>query len=288
MHILSERELEALTLKAEEIRESIIMMLLEAKSGHTAGPLGMADIFTMLYFKILNHDPKNPLWNNRDRVILSNGHIVPVQYATLAHAGYFGKAELKTLRKFGSRLQGHPHRTSLPGIETTSGPLGCGLSQAIGMAFADKLSEHKSPRYFYTLLSDGELNEGQNWESLLLLGREKFTNIITIIDRNKIQIDGFTENVLPLESLSAKFAAFNLQVIEINGHDMMEFYTAVSKAKQTLDMPTVIIAHTIPGKGVHEFEGDYHWHGKAPSDKEAELALKELRSFKNTLTHTYD
>lgn len=285
MHNITDVEMEALILQAEDIRESIISMLLAAGSGHTAGPLGMADIFTCLYFRLLNHNPKNPAWTHRDRVILSNGHIVPVLYATLAHAGYFPVSELKTLRRFGSRLQGHPHRESLPGIETSSGPLGCGLSQAIGMAYIDRLEEHKPERTFYCLMGDGEMNEGQVWESLLILGREKFRNIITIIDRNTIQIDGFTETVLPLEPLANKLRTFNLNVLEVDGHNIRDFCGAVGQAKATLDMPTVIIARTIPGKGVKEFEGDYHWHGKAPNEEQAKRALKELRSFKGKVTH---
>jgi transketolase len=205
MHSLTDVEVQALTLRAEDIRESIVKMLVTAGSGHTAGPLGMADIFTALYFRILNHNPRHPEWIQRDRLILSNGHIVPVLYATMAHAGYFSVSELKTLRRFGSRLQGHPHRESLPGLETSSGPLGCGLSQAIGMALVDRLENHKPDRYFYCCMGDGEMNEGQVWESLLLLNKYKLTKVIPIIDRNTIQIDGYTEDVLPLESLNIIF-----------------------------------------------------------------------------------
>ncbi len=288
MHSITDIEVEALELRAEDIRESIISMLLEAGSGHTAGPLGMADIFTCLYFRLVNHNPKNPLWTHRDRVILSNGHIVPVMYATLAHAGYFPVSELKTLRRFGSRLQGHPHRESLPGLETTSGPLGCGLSQALGMAFVDRLEEHKPERTFYVLMGDGEMNEGQVWESLLILGREKFRNIIVIIDRNNIQIDGFTETVLPLEPLADKLRSFNLNVLEMDGHNMREICATVGRAKSTFETSTVIIAHTIPGKGVKEFEADFKWHGKAPNEDQAKMALKELRSFRGKITHGAD
>lgn len=285
MHSLTDVEVQALGLRAEDIRESIVKMLVEAGSGHTAGPLGMADIFTALYFRILNHTPRHPEWIQRDRVILSNGHIAPVLYATMAHAGYFSVSELKTLRRFGSRLQGHPHRESLPGIETTSGPLGCGLSQAIGMALMDRLEGHKPDRYFYTLMSDGELDEGQNWESFLLLNKYRLTKVIPIIDRNTIQIDGYTEDVLPLESLKDKFEAFNFHVIEIDGHDFRDIVRAVGAAKSSLDKPTIIIAHTIPGKGVTAFEGDYRWHGKAPSDEEGRKALKELRTLKGKVIH---
>ncbi len=285
MHSLTDVEVQALTLRAEDIRESIVKMLVEAGSGHTAGPLGMADIFTALYFRILNHNPRHPDWIQRDRVILSNGHIVPVLYATMAHAGYFSVSELKTLRRFGSRLQGHPHRESLPGLETTSGPLGCGLSQAIGMALVDRLEGHKPNRYFYCCMGDGEINEGQVWESLLLLNKYKLTKVIPIIDRNTIQIDGYTEDVLPLESLKDKLESFNFHVIEIDGHDFRDIMRAVGAAKNSLDKPTVIIAHTIPGKGVTAFEGDFRWHGKAPNEEEAKKALKELRTFKGKVIH---
>lgn len=285
MHSLTDVEVQALTLRAEDIRESIVKMLMEAGSGHTAGPLGMADIFTALYFRILNHNPRHPEWAQRDRVILSNGHIVPVLYATMAHAGYFSVSELKTLRRFGSRLQGHPHREALPGLETTSGPLGCGLSQAIGMALMDRAEGHKPDRYFYCLMGDGEINEGQVWESFLLLHKYKLTKVIPIIDRNTIQIDGYTEDVLPLESLKDKMEAFNFHVIEINGHDFRDIARAIGAAKSALDKPTVIIAHTIPGKGVTAFEGDYRWHGKTPSEEEGRNALKELRTLKGKIIH---
>ncbi len=286
MYSLTDVEIQALTLRAEDIRESIIKMLIEAGSGHTAGPLGMTDIFTALYFRILNHTPRHPEWMQRDRVILSNGHIAPVLYATMAHAGYFSVTELKTLRKFGSRLQGHPHRESLPGLETSSGPLGCGLSQAIGMALMDRMEGHKPERYFYCCMGDGEINEGQVWESLLLLNKFKLHKVISIIDRNTIQIDGYTEDVLPLESLKAKLESFNFHVLEINGHDFVDIVRAVGLAKNSLDKPTVIIAHTIPGKGVSDFEGDYKWHGKAPNEEEGRKALKELRSLRGKIKYT--
>lgn len=286
MYSLTDVEIQALTLRAEDIRESVIKMLIEAGSGHTAGSLGMADIFTALYFRILNHTPRHPEWMQRDRVILSNGHIAPVLYATMAHAGYFSVTELKTLRKFGSRLQGHPHRESLPGLETSSGPLGCGLSQAIGMALMDRMEDHKPERYFYCCMGDGEINEGQVWESLLLLNKFKLHKVISIIDRNTIQIDGYTEDVLPLESLKAKLESFNFHVVEINGHDFVDIVRAVGLAKNSLDKPTVIIAHTIPGKGVADFESDYKWHGKAPNEEEGKKALKELRSLRGKVRYT--
>ena len=288
MNSITDIEVKELTLRAEDIRESIVKMLQTAGSGHTAGPLGLADIFTCLYFRLMKHNPNHVKWIGRDRLILSNGHTAPVLYATMAHAGYFPVSELKTLRTFGTRLQGHPHRESLPGLETTSGPLGCGLSQAIGMALMDRLENHKPDRYFYCVMGDGEMDEGQVWESLLLLGKYKLHKVISIIDRNTIQIDGFTEDVLPLESLKDKLESFNFHVIEIDGHDFKDITRAVGQAKSSLDKATVIIAHTIPGKGVIEFEGDFKWHGKAPNDKEAKMAIKELRTLRGKITHSID
>ncbi len=265
--------------KANEIRQSIIRMLLSAGSGHTAGPLGMADIFTALYFHLLKHDPQNPQWEDRDRLILSNGHICPVLYATMAHAGYFPVDELQTLRKFGSRLQGHPHREWLPGIETSSGPLGSGLSQAIGMALADRIDRGRSSdRTFYCLMGDGELDCGQIWEAAMLAGKEKIHNLIGIIDRNNIQIDGFTEDIMPLDPLADKFRAFNWQVLEIDGHNFEAIVDAVLQAKAIFSKPSMIIAHTIPGKGVPDFERKYEWHGKPPNKEEGDMAMKELRT----------
>lgn len=276
---LSQTKLIELEEKANDIRVSIIEMLLEAGSGHTAGPLGMADIFTVLYFHTLRHNPKVPEWPERDRLVLSNGHICPVLYATMAHAGYFPLKELKTLRKFGSRLQGHPHRAFLPYLETSSGPLASGLSQAVGMALAEKIDHGlTSERRVYCLLSDGELESGQIWEAAMLAGKEKLHNLVAVIDRNNIQIDGYTEDVMPLESLSDKWRAWNWHVIEIDGHNLEEIIDAFEAAKSIFGKPTMIIAHTIPGKGVKEFERDYRWHGKPPGKEEATRALKELRT----------
>jgi transketolase len=276
---ISEEKTKELESKANEIRMSIIQALEEAGSGHTAGPLGMADIFTVLYFHTLKHDPKNPSWDERDRLVLSNGHICPVLYATMAHAGYFPVEELKTLRKFGSRLQGHPHRDFLPMLETSSGPLGSGLSQAVGMALADKMDVGvNSGRRIYCLLSDGELEEGQTWEAAMLAGKENLSNLVAVIDRNNIQIDGYVEDIMPLEPLSDKWRAWNWSVIEIDGHNMEEIADAFERARATSANPTMIIAHTIPGKGVKEFEKDYRWHGKPPKKDEADMALKELRT----------
>ena len=276
---LTDKKIKELETKANQIRESIIEMLVEAGSGHTAGPLGMADIFTALYFHILKHNSKKPAWPERDRLVLSNGHIAPVLYATMAHAGYFPISELKTLRKFGSRLQGHPHREYLPMLENSSGPLGSGLSQAVGMALADRMDNGKSSeRYIYCLMSDGEHDEGNTWEAIMLAGKEKLRNLIAIIDRNNIQIDGFTEDIMPLEPLRAKWEAFNWHVQEIDGHNFEEIVNAVAQAKAIFEKPSVIIAHTIPGKGVTEFERKFEWHGKPPNKEEGEMALRELRT----------
>lgn len=276
--VLTGEKVIALEIQANKIRQSIIEMLVEAGSGHTAGPLGMTDIFTALYFHLLNHDPRRPQWDGRDRVVLSNGHICPVLYATMAHAGYFPTEELRTLRKFRSRLQGHPHREFLPFLETSSGPLGSGLSQAVGMALADKIDGYKTERRVYALLSDGELEEGNIWEGAMLAGKETLRNLTAIIDRNNIQIDGFTEDIMPLEPLADKWRAWNWYVIEIDGHNMRDIVSAVEKAQTIYEKPTIIIAHTIPGKGVKEFERKYEWHGKPPNKEEAVMALKELRT----------
>lgn len=255
--------------KASAIRKSIVGMLIEARSGHLAGSLDMTDILTYLYFYALKHDPKNPKWEYRDRVVLSNGHVCPALYATLAHVGYFDLAELKSLRKFGSKLQGHPDRNFLPALETSSGPLGSGLSQAVGMALADKIDFNKtSGKKFYCLMSDGELDEGNTWEAIMLAGKEKLSSLIAIVDRNNIQISGKTDEVMPLNPLADKWRAFNWQVIEIDGHDFLQIDRAFETAKMNSGKPTVIIAKTIPSKGVPEFEGKYEWHSKAPTTKE--------------------
>ena len=277
--MLSDKKIEELELKANDIRKSIIEMLLEAGSGHTAGPLGMSDIFTLLFFPILKHDPKNSDWSERDRVVLSNGHICPVYYATMAHAGYFPLEELKTLRKCGSRLQGHPHREFMPWLETSSGPLGSGLSQAVGMAIADRIDNtNRSDKYFYCLLGDGELNEGNNWEAVMLGAKERLHNLIAIVDRNNIQIDGYTEDIMPLDDLVKKFESFNWHVQEVDGHNFLAMESAVMKAKAVYEKPSIIIARTIPGKGVKEFERDFKWHGIPPNKEQADMALKELRT----------
>ncbi|MDB5204392.1 MAG: transketolase, transketolase [Candidatus Taylorbacteria bacterium] len=278
MEHLTEEKLEFLKAKANNIRESIIEMLLAAGSGHTAGPLGMSDIFSTLFFHILKHDPKNPEWKDRDRLVLSNGHICPVYYAALAHSGYFPLEELKTLRKFGSRLQGHPHREFLPILENSSGPLGSGLSQAVGMAIAERMDDKASAKKFFCLTGDGELDEGQNWEALMLAGKEKLHNLIMIVDRNNIQIDGFTDDIMPLSPLDKRLESFGFEVQTIDGNDMKAIVEAVEKAYQVTDKPSVIIAKTVPGKGVKEFEGKYEFHGYMHNKEEGVMALKELRT----------
>lgn len=285
-----------LELKANSVRQDIIKMLLAAGSGHSAGPLGMADIFTALYFEVMKNDPKNPDWPERDRLILSNGHIVPVRYATMAEAGYFPKEELLTLRKFGSRLQGHPERTRLPGMESTSGPLGSGLSQAAGIALALRANGKKNR--VYVAMGDGELNEGNVWEAAMFTAARKLSNVTAIIDRNNIQIDGYTEDVMPLESLAQKWLAFGWHVLEVDGHNIEQFVTACHQAQATFEKPTVIIAHTIPGKGVDYMEGEYVWHGMPPGTKDVpgdpakadqgKVALKELRTLRGRIRSEHE
>ena len=275
-----------LELQAEQIREDIINMLVEAGSGHSAGPLGLADIFTALYFEIMEHRPKQPDWEGRDRLFLSNGHCVPVRYATMARAGYFPVKELLTLRKFGSRLQGHPERLRLPGLESTSGPLGSGVSQAAGHALALRMDNSKC--HVYVVTGDGELDEGNIWEAAMFAAKYKLANLTAIIDRNNIQIDGTTENVMPLGDVAAKFAAFGWHVIEIDGHNFQAIIDACNLAKAIVEAPVAIIAHTIPGKGVDFMEFDYHWHGNPPGTQDvpgappkkdqARIALHELRT----------
>jgi transketolase len=285
MDHLHEEKIKQLEEKAFEIRKTIIEMLIEAGSGHTAGPLGMTDVFTSLYFGLMKHDPKNPGWAIRDRLVLSNGHICPVLYATMAHAGYFPVEEAKTLRKFGTRLQGHPHREWLPGIETSSGPLGSGLSQAVGMAIANRIDEGRSSdKFFYCLTGDGELDCGQIWEAAMLAGKEKLGNLIVIVDRNNIQIDGFTEDIMPLEPLADKWRSFNFHVQEIDGHNFTEIWNAVNQAKTVFSKPSVILARTIPSKGIPEFERKYEWHGKPPTtDEEKKVALAALRTLEGKI-----
>jgi transketolase len=286
---LTDTQVQELQTKANLIRQSIIEMLVEAGSGHTAGPLDMADIFTYLYFHGMKHDPKKIEWIHRDRLVLSNGHICPVLYATMAHAGYFPVSELKTLRKFGSKLQGHPHREFLPALENSSGPLGAGLAQAVGMALAERIDAGRtSSRQIYCLTGDGELDEGSNWEAFMLAGKEKLQNLTVIIDRNNIQIDGFTEDVMPLEPLRQKLESFNFHVVEIDGHDFRDIDRGINEAHAVFEKPSAILAHTIAGKGVHEFERKYEWHGKPPNKEEGEMALKELRTLGGKITSEHE
>lgn len=265
-----------LELTANAIREDIIAMLLEAGSGHSAGPLGLADIYAALYFSFLRHDPKKPQWVERDILVTSNGHTAPVRYAAMARAGYFDKKEIMTLRKFGSRLQGHPERTKLPGLETTSGPLGSGLSQAAGMALALRMDAN-TKRHVVCVMGDGELDEGNVWEAAMFVGKEQLSNLTVVIDRNNIQIDGPTEQVMPLENLGDKWRANNWEVQEIDGNNMPAILDAFHQARLN-DRPTAIIAHTIAGKGVDFMENDFHWHGKPPASDDAKQALHELRT----------
>lgn len=287
---LHDSDIKALELKANEIRQTLIEALLEAGSGHSAGPLGMADIFTALYFHVLRHDPKRPQWSERDRLVLSNGHICPVLYAAMVHAGYAPVDEYKkSLRKFGSKFQGHPHREYFPALETSSGPLASGLSQAVGMALALRMDRGRSSDIFvYCLMSDAELQAGNIWEAALLAGKEKLGNLIGIIDRNNIQIDGYTEDVIPLEPLADKWRAWNWHVQEVDGHNFQDIIEHIEEAKAVFNKPSVIIAHTIPGKGVGYMERDFKWHGmppgisdmagEPPKGEQGRIALEELRT----------
>lgn len=271
--------------KANDIRQSIIRMLEAAGSGHSAGPLDLADIFTALYFNILNIRPEEPEWQERDIILLSNGHTVPVQYATMAEAGFFDKEELLTLRKFGSRLQGHPEREKLPGLENTSGPLGSGLSQAAGYAYSLQYLDDQLHRFVYVVMGDGELDEGNIWEAAMFAGKYKLSQLIAFIDRNNIQIDGNTEDVMPLEDLKGKWESFGWHVLEIDGHNMESIIDAASQGRAITNRPTVIISHTIPGKGVDFMEYDYKWHGVAPNSDQAKDALLKLRTLGGKISH---
>jgi len=267
--------------RANTIRQDIIEMLVEAGSGHSAGSLDMADIFAVLYFYLLRHDPANPTWAGRDRLILSNGHICPVRYAAMAEAGYFPRSELLTLRKFGSRLQGHPDRCRLPGLESTSGPLGAGLAQAAGLAYAAKMD--RQTWRVYCVVSDAEEEAGLHWEAVLFAAKFQLDNLICIVDRNNIEIDGVTGDVMPLDPLRAKYEAFNWNALTCDGNDSAAVIDAVRTAWSLPGKPSVIIAQTVSGKGVSFMEGDYHWHGKPPSVPEAAAALQELRARRRTI-----
>lgn len=271
--------------KATVLRRDIIQMLEEAGSGHSAGPLGLADVVATLYFDIMNYKPKKPEWTDRDYFFLSNGHCVPVQYAAMAEAGFFDKKELLTLRQFGSRLQGHPERAKLPGLENTSGPLGSGLSQAAGVAYSLQYLDAELHRFVYCITGDGELDEGNIWEAAMFAGKYKLSQLIVFVDRNNIQIDGNTEDVMPLEDLRGKWQSFGWHVQEIDGHNIESIQDAVGMAKAISNRPSVIITHTIPGKGVDFMEYDYHWHGVPPNHEQAKTALQELRTLRGKITH---
>jgi len=272
--------------RAQNIRGAVIKMLLAAGSGHPAGSLGLADVFAALYFRILDHKPTKPDWPDRDRLIVSNGHIVPLWYATLAEAGYFPKSRLVTLRQAGSALEGHPHRGSVPGIENTAGPLGQGASLAVGQALALRLN--KSAKKIYVVLSDGEHQEGQTWEAYMAAAKYRLSNLTFIIDRNNIQIDGFTEDVMPLEPLRAKIEAFGWHVLEVDGHNVKGIIDACAEAQAIYEKPVAIIAHTIPGKGVDFMEFDPKWHGLAPSSGEAQRALRQLHTLQGRISAEHE
>ncbi len=279
--IIHDKKVKLLERLANTIRQDIMKMLLEAGSGHSAGPLGMADVFTALYFHVLHHKPKKPSWDQRDRLILSCGHICPVRYATMARAGYFPLKTLSTLRKLGSPLQGHPELHKLPAIENTSGPLAQGTSVAVGSALAGKMDGKKWR--VYGILSDGEHQEGQTWEAIMFAGNKKLNNLTFIVDRNNIQIDGMTEDIMPLEPFADKYRAFNWHVIEIDGHNIKQIVDACEEAKRIYEKPTVIIAHTIPGRGVDFMEKKYEWHGIPPNAEQAKIALRELRTLRGKI-----
>ncbi len=279
-------DIRQLKLLANQIRQDIIGSLMSAGSGHSAGPLGMADVFAALYFNVMTHSPKFPYWEERDIFVLSNGHICPVRYAAMANAGYFPRQELRTLRHFRTRLQGHPHRSALPGVETTSGPLGSGLSQATGMALALKMDKKKNQ--VYCIMSDGEQEAGQTWEAALFAGKHKLHTLTAILDRNNIQIDGHTEDIMPLEPLADKYRAFNWHVLEIDGNNIQAIINACSEARTIYEKPTLIIAHNIPGKGVSFMENDHEWHGKPPTIEQGKVALAELKVWRQKIVEGRD
>ena len=286
--MLNKLTVQQLNQKTNDIRKDIISMLEEAGSGHSAGPLDLAEIVTTLYFNIMNLRPEDPEWSDRDYFFLSNGHTVPVQYAVMAERGYFDKKELMTLRKLGSRLQGHPERTKLPGLENTSGPLGSGLSQAAGVAYTLQYIDKELHRFVYVVTGDGELDEGNIWEAAMFAGKYKLSQLCVFIDRNNIQIDGSTEDVMPLEDLAGKWESFGWHVQEIDGHNVESIQDAASMARAITNQPSVIIAHTIPGKGVDFMEYDYHWHGTPPNHAQARDALKKLRSLDGKITGEHE
>ena len=285
--LLNDKKIKELELTANKIRQTIIEMLIEAGAGHSAGPLGMADIFTAFYFHVLRHDPKNPDWPDRDRLILSNGHICPVRYAAMHYAGYdITDAELKTLRKINSRLEGHPSYKKIPALETTSGPLGEGLSQACGFALAARMDGAQDKYHIWCLTSDGEHEEGMTWEAVMLAAKYKLSNLTVIIDYNNIQIDGNVSDVMPLESIRAKYEAFNWHVLEMNGHDMQNIIETLEEARSIQSRPTFIIAHTTPGKGVDFMENNYKWHGVPPNKEQATEAMRQLKEIEQKISES--
>ncbi len=275
------QDTKTVALKANAIRRDLIRAVHVAGSGHPGGALGMADIFATLYFHSAKHDPENPDWEERDRIVLSNGHICPVLYSAMAHAGYFPIEELFELRKFGSRIQGHPHRQALPGLETSSGPLGSGMSQGAGMALAAKMDGKNHD--VIVCGSDGEQQEGNVWEAVMFAAKYQLDNLIYIMDRNYIQIDGNTEDVMPLDPIREKYEAFNWHVIDIDGHNIEQIIDAMNEAKYMKRKPILINAITVPGKGVSFMEDDHLWHGKAPNDEEFAIAMKDLDEVKKLI-----
>ena len=266
---------EQLEEKARELRQLVIRQVATAGSGHIAGPLGFADVMAVLYFQILRLRPEEPDWPDRDLFVMSNGHYAPLLYAAMAMRGFLSESELMSLRQLDSRLQGHPERVKLPGLETTSGPLGCGLSQAVGMAYHLQYLQN-SERFVYCSLGDGELNEGNIWEAAMFAAKHKLGRLIAIVDRNTIQIGGSTEQVMPLNDLGEKWRSFGWQVQEIDGHDVVQIIAAIEAAQAVREQPSMIIAHTVPGRGVDFMEGDYRWHGKVPNAEQAAAALAQL------------
>lgn len=261
--------------KANTLRQLVISMITQAQSGHVGGALGMADVMSVLYFDVMKYKPNYPHWSGRDYFILSNGHTCPILYSCLAEAGYFKKEELKTLRKLNTRLQGHPHNFSLPGIENSSGPLGQGISQAVGLAASLKREKKKNRVFCY--VGDGELEEGQCFEAALFAQKQQLDNLTIIVDRNNIQIDGSTEEVIHLGDIVSKFRSFDFRVIELDAHNIGKIKQAFKEGLKMKNKPLCIIANSIPGKGVSFMEGDFKWHGGAPSKEESEKALKELK-----------
>lgn len=278
---LHEKKIKRLELLANKLRQHVIAMIAAAGSGHQGGALGMADVFAVLYFHELKHDPKRPDWDGRDRLVLSNGHICPIRYAAMAEAGYFPVKELLTLRKFGTRLQGHPERTRLPGAETTSGPLGEGLAQGAGLAYAARMD--KKTWRTYVIASDAEHGAGLHWEAALFAGKNRLDNLVCIVDRNNIQVDGDTEDIMPLEPLPEKYESFGWHVIECNGNDIGDAVRAVEEAKKIHQRPTCIVAHTIPGRGVSYMENNYLWHSQQFKPGQADAALRELKEIERRL-----